>query len=147
MAKKPAKKMATKSVAKKTTVKPAPVMEHKCGCGADCPCHCHGSAHWVKHIIVWAIIFALGMACGKMMDCGHHKKMMHRKMMHPVFTNGCLDVASIKCPKMAEEIVKADIDGNDCISVEEYKAWKKSNKPHMPEGVKGTCDGGCGMKK
>ena len=121
------KKTATKSVAKKTNVKMAPVMEHKCGCGADCPCHCHGAAHWVKHVIVWAIIFALGMACGKMMGCGHHgKRMMNQK--HPVFTNGCLDIKSIECPKMQEDIVKADVNGDACISVEEYKVWKKANK-------------------
>lgn len=121
------KRTATKSVATKTKVKTAPVMEHKCGCGADCPCHCHGSAHWVKHIIVWAIIFALGMACGKMMDCHHGRKMMRQKQ--PVFTNGCLDIKSIDCPKMQEDIVKADVDGDACISIEEYKAWKKANKP------------------
>jgi len=145
MAKKTTKKTATKSVAKKPAVKAAPVMEHKCGCGADCPCHCHGSAHWVKHIIVWAIIFALGMACGKMMDCGHHKKMQRR--MQPVFTNGCLDVASIKCPKMAEEIVAADVNGDNCISVEEYKVWKKANKPQMPEGMPGKHGKFRGMKR
>ena len=116
----------TKTTPTKKMIKKAPVMEHKCSCGADCPCHKHGSMHIVKHIIVWAIIFALGMACGKMMNCQHGKRMM--KQIHPVFTNGCLDMQSVNCPKMAEEIVKADINADGCISVEEYKVFKQSNK-------------------
>lgn len=135
MVKKITKKTATKSVVKRTNVKMAPVAEHKCGCGEDCHCHCHGSAHWVKHVFVWAIIFALGMACGKMMDCGHHgKRMMYQK--HPVFTNGCLDIQSIECPKMQEDIVKADVNGDSCISIEEYKVWKKTNQPPRKEKFK-----------
>ncbi len=121
------KKTATKSVAKKTNVKSEPVMEHNCGCGEHCNCHCHGGAHWVKHIIVWAVIFMLGMACGKMMDCGGHgPKYMMKK--HPVFTDGCLDMKSVECPKMQEEILKADVNADGCISVEEYKAFKKEHK-------------------
>lgn len=135
MVKKITKKTATKSVVKRTNVKMAPVTEHKCACGADCSCHCHGSAHWIKHVIVWAIIFALGMACGKMMDCGHHTKRMMRQKQ-PVFTNGCLDVKSIECPKMREDIVKADVNGDNCISVEEYKVWRKANKPPRKEKFK-----------
>ena len=111
------KKTPTKKTLTKKTNKTAPVMEHKCSCGADCPCHKHGAAHVVRHIIVWAIIFALGMACGKMM-----------KRMHPVFTNGCLDMRSVNCPKMAEDIAKADINGDGCISVEEYRVFKQANK-------------------
>lgn len=128
MAKQTPKKMPIKKMAMK---QPKPMMEHECACGSNCACGCHrhGSMHVLKHIIVWAIIFALGMACGKMMNCGHGKK-MYRKMQ-PVFTNGCLDIASIKCPKMSEEIVAADVNGDNCISVEEYKAWKQTNKPNM----------------
>lgn len=139
-----AKQTSKKMPVKKADVKTAPVA--KCACGADCMCGCHrhGSMHIIKHIIVWAIIFALGMACGKMMDCGHHKK-MNRKMMQPVFTNGCLDMASIKCPKLAEEVVVADVNADSCISIEEYKAWKKANRPQMADkparsrgGMRGT---------
>lgn len=122
------KATAKKPAVKKATVKPAPVMEHKCNCEAGCPCGCHkhGAAHIIKHIIVWAIIFALGMACGKMMCC----KKMHKPMQakHVVFTNGCLDMASISCPKMAEEIMTADVNADECVSIEEYKAWKKEHK-------------------
>jgi hypothetical protein len=126
-------------MAKKTPVKKmnkqAPVMEHKCMCGSECQCHKHGSMHIIKHIIVWAIIFALGMACGKMMNCGHGKKMQRK--MHPVFTNGCLDMRSVNCPKLAADIVKADVNGDNCISVEEYKAFKQTNKNFRNKKMRG----------
>ena len=128
--KKTTKKAPKKVPVKKIAMKPAPVMEHKCACGEDCNCHCHGRAHWVKHIIAWAIIFALGMVCGKMWNCGHgfHKHMQHK---NPVFVNGCLDMNSIECPKMQEKLMAADMDGNECISIEEYKAAKKDMKKDM----------------
>ena len=107
---------AKKTTAKKATVKVTPVMENKCECGEHC--HCHGSAHWVKHIIVWAIIFALGMLCGKMILCGHGIK--HVQRMHPVFVNGCLDMSSIECPKMQEKLAVADANADNCISMEEH---------------------------
>jgi len=122
----PTKKTVRKPAVKKVAAKPAPVMEHKCACGENCNCHCHGGAHWIKHIIAWAIIFALGMVCGKMLSCGHgHKHMMQK---HPVFVNGCLDMSSIECPKMAEKMAAADVNGDECISIEEYKAVKKEMK-------------------
>lgn len=125
--------MPTKKTTKTTTVKKAvakkapvsPAMEHKCacGCGEHCPCHCHRVAHLIKHIIILALVFALGMFCGKMMHCGHATK--HMQKMNPVFVNGCLDMASIKCPKMQEELAKADANADGCVSIEEYKAIKK----------------------
>lgn len=142
-----AKQTAKKNVIRKSPVKHVPVMEHSCGCGKDCPCGCHrhGSAHVIKHIIVWAIIFALGMACGKMMNCGHGRKMP--RQIQPVFTNGCLDITSIKCPKMAEEVVAADVNSDDCISIEEYKTWKRANRQKMNENDKGIRHGMRGFKK
>ena len=124
----PTKKPVKKTTVKKAAVKSAPVMEHKCECAGGC--HCHGRAHWVKHIIVWAIIFALGVACGKMICHGGHgpKKM---PKMHPVFVNGCLDKESIKCPMMQEKLATADIDGDECISVAEFKAVKKEMRKGM----------------
>ena len=122
----PTKKIAKKMPARKAAVKTAPVMEHKCECGENCHCHCHGRAHIIKHLIVWAIIFALGMVAGKMMSCGHGPK--HMKMKHPVFVNGCLDMASIECPMMREKLMNADVDGDNCISIQEYKAVKKEMK-------------------
>ena len=130
----PTKKTIKKTTSKKAAVKAAPVMERKCECGEHC--HCHGSAHWVKHIVVWAIIFALGMVCGKMFCCGGHG-MKHMPKMHPVFVNGCLDMESIKCPKMQEKLAAADVDANQCISVEEYKAVKKEMRKEMRAHKKG----------
>ncbi|MBO7053738.1 MAG: hypothetical protein J6W27_04885, partial [Alphaproteobacteria bacterium] len=119
--------------------KATPVMEHTCACGKDCPCGCHkhGSMHVIKHIIVWAIIFALGMACGKMMNCQHPGKKMMFHHKQPVFTNGCLDIQSIECPKMQEDIVKADVNGDNCISIEEYKTFKKENRQMFRKGMRG----------
>ncbi len=130
----PAKKTKTvkKATVKQVATKPAPVVEHKCECGEHCNCHCHGSAHWIKHIIVWAIIFALGMAAGKLMNCDKGHKNMPKT--HPVFTNGCLDMNSIKNPKLREALVNADVDGNECISVEEYKSVKKAMRPERKPG-------------
>ena len=130
----PAKKTTKKMPVKKTVAKTAPVMEHRCECGEHCHCHCHGGAHWLKHVIVWAIIFALGVVAGKIMYCNHGMKHMHRPQ--PVFVNGCLDMTSISCPKMAEKIATADVNGDNCISIEEYKAVKKEMKP-MRKGPRG----------
>lgn len=131
----------TKTTTKKRTVaaKATPVMEHTCACGKECPCGCHkhGSMHVIKHIIVWAIIFALGMACGKMMNCQHPGKKMMFHHKQPVFTNGCLDIQSIECPKMQEDIVKADVNGDNCISIEEYKTFKKENRQMFRKGMRG----------
>ena len=134
--KKITKKTVKKTTVKKAAVKKAPVIEQKCECAENCKCHCHGSAHWVKHVIVWAIIFALGMVCGKMVCCGGHGP-KHMPKMHPVFVNGCLDMESIKCPKMQEKLASADVDGNECISVEEFKAVKKEMKKEMRAHRKG----------
>lgn len=130
----PAKKTIKKTAAKKPVVKAAPVMEHKCECGEHCHCHCHGCAHWLKHIIVWAIIFALGMVCGKMMNCGHGAK--HMQKTHPVFVNGCLDIASIANPKFKEKLATADVNADECISIEEYRNVKKEMKPEH-KGMRG----------
>lgn len=135
----PTKKTTKKTTVKRTAVKPAPVAEHKCACGENCNCHCHGCAHWVKHIIAWAIIFALGMVCGKMLDCGHGPK--HMPKMHPVFVNGCLNMESIECPKMQEKLMAADVNGDECISIEEYKAVKKEMRgPKGPRGPREPMD-------
>ena len=121
-----------KTVAKKVAaVKPAPVAEKTCACGKDCPCGCHkhSCAHKLKHIIILALVFALGMVAGRVLYFGPAKHApMHHKM-HPVFTNGCLDMQSIECPKMQEALQKADVNGDECISMEEYRAVKKEMKP------------------
>jgi len=133
--KKITKKMVKKPVVKKSAVKPMPVMEHKCECGENCNCHCHGRAHLLKHIMVWAIIFALGLVCGKLLGCNHGMK--HMPKLNPVFENGCLKMDSVNCPKMLEKLANADVDGNGCVSLEEYKAIKKDMKKEMRKGFHG----------
>ena len=137
-------KKTTKAAVKKTTVKKAvvaaPVAEHKCdcGCGAECACHKHCHAHLLKRIVILAIVFALGMVCGKMIPCGHHPKDIKFpiQQQHPVFTNGCLDVNTVQSPKMREELGKADVNGDKCISLEEYKAVRKAMKPQRPGAMR-----------
>lgn len=126
--------MPTKKTTKKTTAKPvikktvraqaAPVQnEHVCACGHDCPCHRCGK---FKKLVVLIIVFCLGFAAAKFScgPCKHHMK--HMPKMHPVFVNGCLDMESIKCPKMQAALQNADVSGDGCISAEEFKAAKKS---------------------
>ena len=131
MSKTTKKATVKKTAVKKAEVKSAPVMEHKCACGEECPCKCHkhGTAHIVKHIIIYALIFACGIALGSYLDMGHskHKKIAPR--MHPVYQDGCLVMNSIKCPEMQKALETADVDGNSCISREEFIAVKKTMKP------------------
>lgn len=122
-------KTIKKTVATKTVANKTPVMAHECGKDCPCGCHKHGVAHVLKKIIILAIVFALGMVAGRVLYFGpaKHKPMPQR--MHPVFTNGCLDMQSVKSAKMQEALKKADVDGNECISIEEYRAVKKEMRP------------------
>jgi hypothetical protein len=131
----PAKKTTKKVITKKSVARPAPVAEHKCMCSENCHCHCR--AHLIKHIITWAIIFALGMVCGKMIGCCGHHGMKHMPKMNPVFENGCLKMDSIPCPKMQEKLMNADVSGDGCVSVEEYKAVKKEMMKDMKKDMRG----------
>lgn len=117
----------TQKTIKKTSVKPMPVMEHNCGADCPCGCHKHGSVHRIKHILILIVVFILGLACGKIFCCRPHgMKMISGTGFHPVFTNGCLDMQNIKNPKAQEKWLQADVNGDGCISVEEYKAYKTS---------------------
>ncbi|MBR5903909.1 MAG: hypothetical protein IKZ49_00045 [Alphaproteobacteria bacterium] len=130
--KKVIKKTTAKKPVKKATVKPAVETTKPCECGCGCCCHHHGAAHVLKKIIILAIVFALGMVAGKAFNFGAPRH--HQPMFHPVFTNGCLDMATIKCPKMQENILKADVNGDGCVSVEEWKAAKPHHKHMKKEG-------------
>ena len=137
-------KTTKKAPVKKTEIKSAPSVEHKCecGCGENCKCHCHGRAHWVKHVIILALVFALGMVCGRVLYFGpakHHRSAQQR--IHPVFVNGCLDVKSVTNKKLQEKLKTADVDKNECISMEEYRAVRRevfqANKGKVgPKGPK-----------
>ena len=130
----------TKKMAVKKTVKmPAVTMEHKCGPDCPCGCHKHGAGHRIKHIVILLLVFILGYACGKIMCCGKHRMPRMPHMQHPVFTNGCLDMQSVQSPKMQEVLMSADVNGDNCISVEEYRAFKatKAQKFNKKPGMFG----------
>lgn len=135
-AKKPAAKKATikKPVAKKTakpviapeTIITAPVPETpKCKCGADCACGAEckcargGSkfGRFVMRLIVVLIVFALGFAAAKLIDGG-------RDFRGPRvdFDNGCLKESSVKCPQIRDALPVMDVNGDGCISRDEYRA-------------------------
>ncbi len=144
MPRKPTKSTKT---TKKVTKKVAPAVAatpatHECQCGSACQCGCHHGKF--KKFIVIVIVFLLGFALAKFV-CNpmQQRRAHHRAMeMHPVFTNGCLDMESVKCPKMVEALQNADVNADGCINLEEFKATKKAmhhemrnhhNKPEMPE--------------
>ena len=121
-----AKKTAAKPATKKTTTKKvaAPVVEHTpCCCEHKCGCKCrHGK--FIKKLVLFVIIFALGFASAKLCCC--HKKSF-KMMPRPEFDNGCLVV---KCPKLAKMVPMMDTDKNGCVTVEEFKAAKKHAPKH-----------------
>ena len=129
---------------------------HACPCGANCPCHnggacqcqsgasCHCGAgckcggsrfgRFVKKLIVFLIIFALGFATAKFCCC-HGKKphfgFNNGPRVH--FVNGCVDMSSVKCPKLAAALPAMDINGDGCITREEYRAVKKQMRREIRE--------------
>ncbi|MBQ5699671.1 MAG: hypothetical protein IIV74_00020 [Alphaproteobacteria bacterium] len=138
------KKTVSKATAKKAPVKKtvAPVVEkHPCGCDKGCACagNCveHGCCtkkkctfgRFLKKLILFLIIFALGFAAAKMCCCDKRGKMGPR----PEFENGCLVV---KCPKMAEMMPAMDTNADGCVTREEFKAMRKNMKrPHQQEAA------------
>ncbi len=148
MAEKSIKKTATKkTVAKKTVSKPAatkkvaakkapakkvvsaPVAEmYECGCAHGCACHGHCCdkkkctfGRFLKKLVVFLIIFALGFATAKLCCFDKRGKMPFR----PEFENGCLVV---KCPKMAEKVAMMDVNHDGCVNREEFRAARKMNR-------------------
>lgn len=129
---------AKKTVAKKAAVKEvkmaAPVMEmHKCGCGADChcgsACKCGGSkfGRFMRKLILFVIIFALGFAAAQLCRGPHH----HGPRVH--FVNGCLDVSSVKCPKLQSALPAMDINQDGCITRDEFRAVKRQMREEIRE--------------
>ena len=111
----------------KTMVKAAAPETHEVHCGCKCTP--------LKKAMYLGGMFILGLAVAKFAFCPcphHHQMKMNR--MHPVFVNGCLDMESIKCPKMQEELATADTDANGCISEEEFRAAKHEMRREMREG-------------
>lgn len=135
-----------KTTSKKTTVKRTPRMAevkpevHECMCGGGCKCGC--ACGKFKKFIVLLIVFALGFAVAKFVPCHRGKHFMHpMPEFHPEFVGGCLDIESIKCPKMQEFVAHADADMDGCITEEEFKASKPQmhhRMPKHPAPVEGT---------
>ncbi len=95
-----------------------------------CPCGCRkGFGHFLKKLIIFIIIFALGFAACKFLCCDKHHGKFRGEFAKPEFVNGCLDTSKIKNPKKAQKIAmfasNADVDSNGCVTVEEFKAAKK----------------------
>lgn len=140
--KSPVKKSAAvkKPVAKKASAPApkmvaAPVMEqHACGCGADCHCcggcKCGGSkfGRFMRKLIVFLIIFAMGFAAAKLCCNKHHPR---GPRMH--YVNGCLDVASVKCPKLMEALPAMDINQDGCITRDEFRAVQRQMRAEIRE--------------
>lgn len=129
-----AKPVATKKVTPKKIPETPCVEMHECGCAHGCACHGHCGkkkctfGRFIKKLIVFLIIFAMGFASAKLCifdDCG-------QKKFRPVFENGCLVV---KCPKMAEKIQQMDINNDGCVSREEFRMARRmfnKNKQNAP---------------
>lgn len=127
--KKTTKRAPAKRVVKTAPAKaPAPEL-HECHCGCKCTP--------LKKTFYLGGMFILGFLVAYFAFCPCHRHHFKHGMpkMHPVFVNDCLDMESIKCPKMTEALATADVDGNGCISVAEFDAVKKSMP--RPEGHSG----------
>lgn len=131
----PVKKVAAKKAAVKEVKVVMPVMEScACGCGADCHCcggcKCCGSkfGRFMRKLIFVLVVFALGFAAAKLCCCGprHHGPRMH-------FVNGCLDVASVQCPKMQEALPAMDINQDGCITRDEFRQVKRNMRAEIRE--------------
>ncbi|MCQ2565045.1 MAG: hypothetical protein MJ152_04235 [Clostridia bacterium] len=117
------KKTTKKAVVKKTVSKKAtPIVEPvTTGCGCGCKCGCHG--HFIKKFIILLFMFLLG-AVSTYYLCKPH---MHIIKQHIKFDdNGCLMMDTIKSPKFAEIVAKADFNTDGCISREEFRALRRA---------------------
>lgn len=117
-AKKPAKRVvkSAPAVAAKPVVTEIPA--------APC-CHCTKR----KKFFYLAGMFILGFLVAQLFccccGCKHHKRMPKLQ-----FVDGCVDMASVKCPKMLEKLSAADADNNGCITKVELRAAKKHMRHH-----------------
>ncbi len=134
----PVKKAATKPAAKKVVKATKPAAEkiefapvNGCGCGEKCPCaqkRCT-FGRVIKKLIIALIIFALGFAAAKMCCC--HKGFKRAPRVN--FVEGCLDVSSVKCPKLQAALPAMDINQDGCITRDEFRAVKKEMRREIRE--------------
>lgn len=137
----PVKKIAVKAAPKKAPAKkivvaqPAAAKPVEAACSMSCGvcgCRC-GLGRFIKKLLVFFVIFALGFTTCHYLCSRGHRMGMHKMgpvngmgMNRPdIFTDGCLDMNKIKDGEFAEHIVKitanADADKNGCVSVEEFQ--------------------------
>lgn len=108
---------------------------HECANGATCHCECKCGKF--RKFIVLLIVFFIGFAVAKMTCCHKPHHMPNHPDMHPVFVNGCLDIESVKCPKMLEMLATADANADGCVTVSEFGAVKHAMRPpKMPHPAK-----------
>ena len=115
-AKKAVKKVAKPVVAVKPVMKEIPM--------PDPYCHCTKRKRNCILTCVFTGSLILGIFIGHLFFCECWRK--HKAPM-PEFVNGCLNVESIKCPKMLEELPMIDTDHDGCVTREELRA---ADKPH-----------------
>jgi hypothetical protein len=145
MAKKPIKKSVHRSAAgcamasSKPAARPAAAAAAPAAC--TCGCGCRGGFwHFMKKLLVFLIIFALGWCACKFICCGcKHKGFGGAK---PEFVDGCMDVnrdisrMNEMALKHIEGLRNMDADVNGCITPEEFKAARKQmwkNREHKIE--------------
>ena len=136
-AKRPATKRVTKPVDVKDEIKIAAAPKCACGadckcgenctCGADCKCAREGSrfGRFMIKLIIVLIVFALGFGAAKLLDWNEFRG------PRVDFDNGCLDVSSVKCPRLQLALPAMDIDQDGCITREEYRAVKSEMHRQM----------------
>ncbi len=133
-----AKKPAVKKVAKPVMAAPAVEMHaHECPCGGACKCAKRGSrfGRIMKKLIIAIILFALGFAAAKFCPCNKMDKFGPRGPRGPrvEFVDGCMDVASVKCPKLRDALPAMDINQDGCITRDEYRAVKREMRREIRE--------------
>ena len=129
-AKKPvAKKAPTKKTVKKV-VKPAAVAKPVV---TEIPlpdpyCHCTKRKRNCILTSVFVVSFVLGILTAQFFGfcgCDHHKRAPRLE-----YVNGCVNVESIKCPKLLESIPMIDADHDGCVTKKEMRAAKKMMRHH-----------------
>ncbi len=119
----PAKKTA-KKVVKPVAVKNPVMVEIP---EPDRYCHCTKRKRNTILTCVSIIFFLIGFIVSHFFFCGcHHSQPMPRLQ----FVNGCVDTASVKCPKMLEQLPTMDTNNDGCITKAELRAAKRAMRHH-----------------
>lgn len=128
MPKKPVKKTTVKKTATravKSVAMPKPTVTEIPA--PDPYCHCTKR----KRTVILTCTFIAGFAISQIFFCGCR----HEHMPRPQFTNGCLDTASVRCPKLLSELPVIDANHDGCITKQELRSAKKAmrrNKRRAP---------------